>query len=181
MAIHEQLHSGTGISTTTHSTEDVHLYCSPPPPPDAEDIDVAPRLHTIASVTEVIEEEEKEIESFSSSDSEVTEEFVIKAWLSDKVGSSSGSSKRAAEDDLEAALAPSPRKKRTIAGKCAVKKLLTAEDVPPAIITFEEGQNPEGRVLVSKSNTAMSTQYGHGGLQVVGEVAEAEGMTTEVV
>nr|TKW21360.1 hypothetical protein SEVIR_4G163400v2 [Setaria viridis] len=86
------------------------------------------------SNSEAEEEEEDKIESFSSSDSEVVEEFMLKARPSDKVGSSSGSSKHVAEDDMEAELVPPPKKNLTITVKRAVNKPLIAEDVPPPVV-----------------------------------------------
>nr|XP_034576815.1 uncharacterized protein LOC117840418 [Setaria viridis] len=106
-------------------------------------------------VQKVIEEEEEEKEeesedwsSFSRSNSEAAEKFVIKPRLSDKSRSSFGTSKREAKDDLEVGLAPPPKKTRTSAAKQVVKKS-SINEVPPSIITFEEGQVPEDRVHVS--------------------------------
>lgn len=128
------------------------MYFSAPPPPDSEGSRTALRVHTTADVQKAIEEEEEESEgfsSFSSSDSEAAEKFVVKPHPSNKAGSSSKTSKRGAEDDLEAGLAPLPKRKRIVDVKRVVKKLPTADEVPPPVITFEEGQDSENRVLIS--------------------------------
>src|SRR5688572_17171843 len=103
------------------------------------------------------------------------------AWPSDKAGSSSGTSKRKAENDQEAGLVPPLKKRRTVAAKRVAKKSLTAEDVRPTVITFEEGEDPKDLVLVSNFLTDMSAQYNIGGLQVVGKEIEADKMTIEVM
>lgn len=150
--------------------EDVHLFCSAYPTLRWDGSDAAPRVHTTADIHIVVEEEKSQgFSSFNSFDSEAAKDFVIKVRPSDKAGSSSGSSKRAPEGDLEARLVLPPKKRRT------------AEDVPPLIITFEKGQDPKDQALISEFHTAMSTQYDIGGLQVVGEEIEAEETTTEVV
>lgn len=86
--------------------------------------------------------------SFSNFDSDAIEKFVVKLRLSDKAGLSFGTSKHEAKDDLEAGLAPPLKRACTITVKREVKKSLSADEVPPPVITFE-GQGPEARVLVS--------------------------------
>lgn len=96
------------------------MYVSNPPPPGA---DVTPCMQSLVAVQRALEEEEEEKgkerkdspdwSSFSSSDSESVEKFVVKPYLSDKAGSSSGMSKRAAKDVQEVEVAP-PLKKHVL-------------------------------------------------------------------
>nr|XP_034576780.1 uncharacterized protein LOC117840382 [Setaria viridis]TKV96964.1 hypothetical protein SEVIR_9G464950v2 [Setaria viridis] len=112
--------------------EDVSLYFSASPPPGSEDIcEAAPRVHMVES-TESDDEEEEVLEASSSTSSDAAENFEVKVQPFAKVGSSSESKKRTADEELEAAIPPPPKKKRSIVAKWAVKKSVTAEDVPPA-------------------------------------------------
>nr|XP_034598475.1 uncharacterized protein LOC117859340 [Setaria viridis] len=117
------------------SSEEVHLFCSAPPSPGSDGSDAAPHVHMTVDVQRVVKEEEesKDFSSFNSSDSEAVEEFVIKARLSDKAGSSSRTSKRTAEDDLEVGLASPLKKRYTVTVKHVAKKPLTADEVPPSV------------------------------------------------
>lgn len=95
-------------------------------------------MHTTES-TKSDDEEEEVLEASSSSSSDAAEDFEVKAQPSDKVGSSSRSRKCTSDNELEAAIPLPPKKNRTTAAKRAMKKFVTAEDVPLAIITYEEG------------------------------------------
>lgn len=83
--------------------------------------------------------------------------------------------KCATDEDLEAAIPSPPKKKWSIAAKRAVKKAVTVEDVPPAVITYEEEQDPEDRVLLARDYIiTVSTKDDFDGLQVLELVMDAE-------
>nr|XP_034603311.1 uncharacterized protein LOC117863624 [Setaria viridis] len=161
--------------TNLPKPEDVNLYCSALPPPGSENIcEAAPRVHTTESA-ESDDEEEEALKASSRSSFDVVEDFEVKARPFDKAGSSSGSMKRAADEDLEAAIPPSPRKKRSIAAKRAIKKFVITKDVPLAVITYEEGQDPEDQVLLACDYiTIVSTKDEFGGLQVLELMIDVE-------
>ena len=71
---------------------------------------------------------------------------------------------------------PPPKKKWTIVVKRAVKKSIAADNVPPKVITYEEGQDPEYHILLKgvSNVTSVSTQDDTGGLQVLELAMETE-------
>src|SRR5688572_7998921 len=113
------------------------MYVSNPPPPGA---DVTPCMQSLVAVQRALEEEKEEKgkeredspdwSSFSSADSESAEKFVVRAYLSDKAGSASGMSKRAAKDVQEVEVAPPLKKACTAPAKWVAKKALANEVLP---------------------------------------------------
>lgn len=96
---------------------DVLLYYSPPPPPSADDAKNAMRVHLLrlpGDPSEGGEEEKDEIKSFSDSDSDADDDFVMQPRASKGGKSSSDASKRPSEsDDIDEHLLPVPKKRRT--------------------------------------------------------------------
>nr|TKW20547.1 hypothetical protein SEVIR_4G095600v2 [Setaria viridis] len=100
----------------------------------------------------------------------------------EQAGASSGASKCPAEDELDASLAPLPRRIRTAVVKRRVSRSLRiVKDAPPPVITFEEGQDPEVRVRLSLYSNATTIDHGFFFLQAADDVVETTKTTADTV
>lgn len=121
------------------------MYYLPPPPPGADDAKAAMPVYSLRVPGESSGEEEgkedRDTESFSSSDSDSADGFVMQPHASKQSESSTSVSKRPADEDLDAVLALPPKKQRTAVRRRRTRSDLRIINVPPPVITFAEGHD----------------------------------------
>ncbi|CAL5009336.1 unnamed protein product [Urochloa decumbens] len=127
--------------------EDVDLYFLYPPPPGANKTAVDPRQPIKAMTKEFLaqlseeeakakaeaeeEDDSEDLKGFSDISDEDADTFELKPRTTDKAGASFKAGKRPASSDLADEVPAPPKKKRSVTTKKAVKKIITAADVPP--------------------------------------------------